>query len=108
VVQGRDVLVSTVRPRLRWGAPAIEAAINAGAVSIDSSGEPASSAGVFDDYGPRAERTGASLLTAFGYDWVRGNLAGALALTEAGQAATRVQVGYFGARRETAAGRRPA
>ena len=30
-----------------------------------------------------------------GYDWVPGNLAGALALREAGDAATRVDVGYF-------------
>jgi hypothetical protein len=35
------------------------------------------------------------LLTAFGYDYVPGNLAGALALEAAGPAATRVQVGYF-------------
>jgi short subunit dehydrogenase-like uncharacterized protein len=96
LVQGRDVLLSTVGPFLRWGAPAVEAAIDAGAVYIDSSGEPAFIRRVFDDYGPRAQRTGASLLTAFGYDWVPGNLAGALALSEAGEAATRVQIGYFG------------
>jgi short subunit dehydrogenase-like uncharacterized protein len=96
LVQGRDVLVSTVGPFSRWGAPAIEAAIDAGAVYIDSSGEPAFIRRVFEDYGPRAERTGASLLTAFGYDWVPGNLAGALALSEAGEAATRVRIGYFG------------
>jgi hypothetical protein len=41
-------------------------------------------------------------LTAFGYDWVPGNLAGALALSEAGGEATRVQIGYFG---QGAAGR---
>jgi short subunit dehydrogenase-like uncharacterized protein len=96
LVQGRDVLVSTVGPFFRWGAPAIEAAIDAGAIYIDSSGEPAFTRRVFEDYGPRAERTGASLLTAFAYDWVPGNLAGALALSEAGEAATRVQIGYFG------------
>lgn len=96
LVQGRDVLVSTVGPFLRWGAPAIEAAIDAGAVYIDSTGEPAFIRRVFEHYGPRAERTGASLLTAFGYDWVPGNLAGALALSEAGDAATRVQIAYFG------------
>jgi short subunit dehydrogenase-like uncharacterized protein len=96
LVQGRDVLVSTVGPFLRWGAPAIEAAIDAGAVYIDSTGEPAFIRRVFERYGPRAERTGASLLTAFGYDWVPGNLAGALALREAGEAATRVQIAYFG------------
>jgi short subunit dehydrogenase-like uncharacterized protein len=96
LVQGRDVLVSTVGPFARWGAPAIEAAIDAGAVYIDSSGEPAFIRRVFEDYGRRAERAGASLLTAFGYDWVPGNLAGALALREAGDPATRVQIGYFG------------
>jgi hypothetical protein len=35
------------------------------------------------------------LLTAFGYDYVPGNLAGALALQAAGSAATRMRVGYF-------------
>ena len=35
------------------------------------------------------------MVTAFGYDWVPGNLAGALALSRAGEAATRVDTGYF-------------
>jgi short subunit dehydrogenase-like uncharacterized protein len=96
LLQGGDVLVSTVGPFVRWGAPAIEAAIDAGAVYIDSSGEPAFIRRVFEHYGPRAERTGASLLTACAYDWVPGNLAGALALDQAGDAATRVQIAYFG------------
>ncbi len=46
-----------------------------------------SSAQVFEEFGPLAERTGAVLLTAFGYDYVPGNLAGALAL--AGRRARR-------------------
>jgi short subunit dehydrogenase-like uncharacterized protein len=96
LVQRGDVLVSTVGPFLRWGAPAIEAAIDAGAVYIDSTGEPAFIRRVFESYGPRAETTGASLLPASAYDWVPGNLAGALALTEAGDAAVRVRIGYFG------------
>jgi short subunit dehydrogenase-like uncharacterized protein len=102
LVQDRDVLVSTVGPFLRWGAPAIEAAIDAGAIYIDSTGEPAFIRRVFEHYGPRAERTDASLLTAFAYDWVPGNLAAALALREAGVEATRMQIGYFG---QGAAGR---
>ncbi len=96
LVQDRDVLLSTVGPFVRWGAAAIEAAIDAGAVYVDSCGEPAFIRRVFEHYGRRAERTGASLLTAFGYDWVPGNLAGALALTEAGEEATRILIGYFG------------
>ena len=35
------------------------------------------------------------MVTAFGYDWVPGNLAGGLALREAGEAAARVEVAYF-------------
>ena len=43
----------------------------------------------------RPRRRAAGMLTAFGYDWVPGNLAGALALRAAGEAATRVDTGYF-------------
>lgn len=50
---------------------------------------------MFEDFGPLAERAGAVLLTAFGYDYVPGNLAGALALDSAGPRASRVRVGYF-------------
>jgi short subunit dehydrogenase-like uncharacterized protein len=102
LVEDRDVLISTVGPFLCWGAPAIEAAIDAGAVYIDSSGEPAFTRRVFEHYGRQAEGAGASLLTSFGYDWVPGNLAAAVALSEAGEEATRIQIGYFG---QGAAGR---
>ena len=50
---------------------------------------------VFERYGPSAEKAGIGMLTAFGYDWVPGNLAGALALREAGPDAVRVDTGYF-------------
>ena len=43
----------------------------------------------------RGRARGRRALTAFGYDWVPGNLAGALALRDAGEAATRVDIGYF-------------
>lgn len=90
-----DVMLTTVGPFARWGTPAIEAAIDAGAPYIDSSGEPPFIRRVFERWGPAAEATGAPLLTALGYDWVPGNLAGALALREAGPEARRVEVGYF-------------
>jgi short subunit dehydrogenase-like uncharacterized protein len=90
-----DVLVSTAGPFVKAGRPAVEAAVDAGAVYLDSSGEPPFIRQVFEEFGPRAERAGAVLLTAFGYDYVPGNLAGALALQAAGPAAARVQVGYF-------------
>jgi short subunit dehydrogenase-like uncharacterized protein len=104
-----DVLVSTAGPFVKVGRPVVEAAVDAGAIYLDSSGEPPFIRQVFEDFGPRAERTGAVLLTAFGYDYVPGNLAGALALQAAGPAAARVRVGYFvrgDIRRGTSAGTR--
>ena len=90
-----DVIVSTVGPFVRWGAPAIEAAIDAGCAYIDSTGEPPFIRRVFEEWGPLGVASGAALLTALGYDWVPGNLAGALALEEAGADARRVEIGYF-------------
>jgi short subunit dehydrogenase-like uncharacterized protein len=95
LVDAGDVLVSTVGPFVKWGDAAAEAAIAAGAHYIDSTGEPPFIRRVFEQYGPRAERAGIGMLTAFGYDWVPGNLAGALALRDAGADAVRVDVGYF-------------
>jgi short subunit dehydrogenase-like uncharacterized protein len=109
LLEAGDVLVSTAGPFVKIGRAAVAAAVDAGAVYLDSSGEPPFIRQVFEEFGPRAERTGAVLLTAFGYDYVPGNLAGALALQAAGPAATRVRVGYFvggNIRKGTSAGTR--
>src|SRR5271155_794331 len=90
-----DVLVSTAGPFMKVGRPVVAAAVEAGAVYLDFTREPPFIRPGFEEFGPRAERTGAVLLTAFGYDYVPGNLAGALALQAAGPAAARVKVGYF-------------
>ncbi|MBA2522948.1 MAG: saccharopine dehydrogenase NADP-binding domain-containing protein [Solirubrobacterales bacterium] len=90
-----DVMLSTVGPFARWGAPAIEAAIDAGAPYIDSTGEPPFIRRVFEGWGGAAEKAGSPLLTALGYDWAPGNLAGALALAEAGEGARSIDIGYF-------------
>jgi short subunit dehydrogenase-like uncharacterized protein len=90
-----DVLVSTVGPFMRYGESAVTAAVDAGAVYLDSTGEPPFIRRVFEQHGPAAARTGAALLTAFGSEYVPGTLAGALALTEAGVATATLHTGYF-------------
>ena len=90
-----DVLLATVGPFVKLGDAAAEAAIAARAHYIDSTGEPPFIRRVFEHYGPQAERAGIGMLTAFGYDWVPGNLAAALALRDAGPDAVRVDTGYF-------------
>ena len=95
LVERGDVLVSTVGPFQKWGDAAVEAAIDAGAHYIDSTGEPPFIRRVFEEWGPRAKTAGCGLFTAFGYDYVPGNLAGALALEAAGDAAAKVAIGYF-------------
>jgi short subunit dehydrogenase-like uncharacterized protein len=101
-----DVLVSTVGPFVKWGEPAVRAAIAAHGTYIDSTGEPTFIKRVFEEFGPPAERAGATLLTAMGYDYVPGALAGALALREAGEAAVRADVGYYAFGIEPSAGTR--
>jgi len=95
LVSSGDVMVSTVGPFSKWGEPAVQAAISAGVPYLDSTGEAPFIRSVFERHGRAAEAAGCGLLTAFGYDYVPGNLAGALALQEAGAAAVRVDVGYF-------------
>jgi short subunit dehydrogenase-like uncharacterized protein len=95
VVTKETVLVTTVGPFLRWGATALDAAVDGGAVYLDSTGEPPFIREVFEKRDASARSTGATLITAFGYDFVPGNLAGALALDRAGDRASKVSVGYF-------------
>ena len=90
-----DVLISTVGPFVRYGEAAVRAAVDAGAHYLDSTGEAPFIRAVVERHGPAAVDAGCGLLTAFGYDWVPGNLAAALALRDAGPDARRVDIGYF-------------
>jgi hypothetical protein len=90
-----DVLISTVGPFMKWGLPAVRAAVAAGCTYLDTTGEPEFIRRVFEEFGPPASRSGAALLTAMGYDFAPGVLAGTLALEEAGPEAVRVDVGYY-------------
>jgi len=95
LVREGDVLVSTVGPFLKWGEPAVRAAVSTRALYLDSTGEPAFIRRVFEHHGPRAARAGVALMPAMAYDFVPGALAGGLALRQAGAGAVRADVGYY-------------
>ncbi|MGW4380376.1 saccharopine dehydrogenase NADP-binding domain-containing protein [Kitasatospora sp. NPDC004531] len=94
VFEPTDVVVSTVGPFARLGLPAVTAAARTGAHYLDSTGEPPFIRQAFA-LDAVAAASGASIVPAFGYDYVPGNLAGALALTRAGERARRIEIGYF-------------
>jgi short subunit dehydrogenase-like uncharacterized protein len=95
VVEPGDVLISTVGPFLQHGRAAVEVATEVGAHYLDSTGEGTFIREVFERWGPIAAQRGTAMLSAFGFDYVPGSLAGALALEQAGPEATRVDIGYF-------------
>lgn len=95
IVKPGDVLVSTVGPFVRYGKPALDAALAGKAHYLDSTGEPAFMRQVFEQYGARAAAAGKAFLTAFGYDYVPGHTVAAAALEKAGKKAVRVEIGYF-------------
>src|SRR3954449_295873 len=66
LVERGDVLVTTVGPFQRFGRAAIDAAVDAGAHYLDSTGEGPFIREVFEVYGPRALAAGIGALTAFG------------------------------------------
>jgi short subunit dehydrogenase-like uncharacterized protein len=95
LVEPSDVVVSTIGPFMRLGMAAVTAAARAGAHYFDSTGEGTFARRVLLELDAVAAVRGATLVPAFGYDYVPGNLAGALALTRAGERARHVEAGYF-------------
>lgn len=106
VVEPGDVLVATVGPFLQHGRTAARVAAETGAHYLDSTGEGTFIREVFERWGPVAAERGTGMLTAFGFDFVPGSLAGALALEQAGPQATQVDIGYFAFRVTTSGGTR--
>lgn len=95
VVRQGDVLISTVGPFLRYGEAAVRVAAEVGAHYLDSTGEGPFIREVFERWGPVAAANGSALLSAFGFDFVPGSLAGGLALERAGSTAVDLDVAYF-------------
>jgi len=96
ILQEGDILLTTVGPFMQYGTAALEAAIAKKAHYLDSTGEPSFIQHVVENYGQRAKKAGVTFLPAAAYDYVPGQTAAALALEIAGNAATRVDVGYYG------------
>lgn len=94
LLEPSDVVVSTVGPFMQLGTATVTAAARAGAHYLDSTGEGTFVRRVFELDSVAATR-GVTLVPAFGYDYVPGNLAGALALSKAGERARHVEIGYF-------------
>ncbi|TWS26023.1 saccharopine dehydrogenase [Tsukamurella sputi] len=95
LVGAGDVLVTGVGPFERVGWVAAEAAARVGAHYVDSTGEVGFVRELHRRHDAQARTTGSVMLPAFGYDYVPGVLAGALALDEAGPDAHSVDIGYF-------------
>ncbi len=92
----QDVMISTVGPFARLGHGPVAAAIDAGAAYVDCTGESAFVQQIFSEYDRQARQTGARLLTAFGFDYVPGNLAAALLMErQSSEEIVRVDIGYF-------------
>ncbi len=92
---GAELLITTVGPYSTLGDVAADAALARGIPYIDIAGEPAWLRRVFNEYGPRAVDAATTMIPSFGYDYVPGNLAGALLLDRFGRDAVRVDVAYF-------------
>lgn len=95
LVEAGDVLVTTVGPFERYGHPVAQAAVDAGAHYVDSTGEVGFVRELRERHHGRARETGAVVVPAFGYDYVPGNLAGALAARDGGAAVCAIEVGYY-------------
>lgn len=90
-----DVLVTTVGPFERLGHAAAQAAVDAGAHYVDTTGEVGFVRDLRRRHHDVAREKGVTMLPAFGYDYVPGALAAELALDRGGARATGLRIGYF-------------
>lgn len=77
--EGAFAVASLAGPFLDVGFAPVEAAIDSGAHYLDTTGEQEFALQVYEEHGPRAAARGVVLLTAFGFDYVPGDLAADLA-----------------------------
>ena len=90
-----DVVISTVTPFRTVGEAVVRAAITQGAHYLDVSPEPPFVDLVYQKWNRPAREAGVVVMPAVGFSFTPGNIAGAVALQEAGAQAVRVQTAYF-------------
>jgi short subunit dehydrogenase-like uncharacterized protein len=92
-----DVLVTTVGPFIKVGDVALDAAIECGAHYVDTTGEAPFVRRLFES--PSARMATGALVTAMGFNYAPGNLAGALAVEQAAGSPNgpvdTLEIGYF-------------
>ena len=71
-------VISCAGPFVRHGEPVLAAAADTGTHYLDTAGEQPFMRTVFERYGPTAERAGAALVTAMGFDYAPGDLIASL------------------------------
>ncbi len=89
-LDGADVLITCVGPFMALGLPVVEAAVRTRTPYVDSTGEPAFMAEVFNRY----RNASSGVVPACGFDYIPGDLGVAVAAAELGQVAEEVDVVY--------------
>jgi short subunit dehydrogenase-like uncharacterized protein len=92
--EGAFAVASIAGPFLEVGYAPVAAAVDAGAHYVDITGEQEFTRRVYGEFGPRAAERGVVLLSAFGFDYVPGDLAARLAAEGLPQPLDRVDVAY--------------
>lgn len=73
-----SAVIACAGPFTRHGEPVVAAAAATGTNYVDTTGEQPFMRIVFDRYGPQADRSGAALVTAMGFDYVPGDMIASL------------------------------
>jgi short subunit dehydrogenase-like uncharacterized protein len=104
--EGAFAVASTAGPFLEIGPKPVAAAITVGAHYLDTTGEQEFACRVYEGFGDSAEERGVVLLTAFGFDYVPGDLAARLAAEPFEDEIDEIVVAYSTSGTRTSAGTR--
>lgn len=78
LLDGAGAVIACAGPFTLHGEPVLEAAVEAGTHYVDTTGEQPFIRAAFDRFGPRAEESGAAVVSGMGFDYAPGDLISAL------------------------------